>query len=230
MQSSDSVHARVSLPSIRWRLGAFLIVTRVKNFNKILTHTALKGSHIFIPVSVRNVIIWCLDQKNSVIAQTVRDLYPLIYYLDRYYHSIQFLKYCNLYKLVNMQILEVSREIFVNPKSQCFYSFFVGTQWHFELDHISPGYDWNDVVCSPLVTVVLVTSSAMGAMGSSSIHNSEKHRHDPATTQLLQPPPQSLAMNGMESGLLGQLRLVWSFQCLDSQCIFVHLHPGGNLL
>ena len=51
-----------------------------------------------------------------------------LFYLDRYYHSIQFLKYCNLYKLVNMQILEVSREIFVNPKSQCFYSFFVGTQ------------------------------------------------------------------------------------------------------
>ena len=63
-----------------------------------------------------------------------------------------------------------------------------------------------------LVTVelvlVLVTSSAMGAMGSSSIHNSEKHGHDPATTQLLQQTPQSLAMNGMESGLLGQLRLV----------------------
>ena len=53
----------------------------------------------------------------------------------------------------------------------------------------------------------LVTSSAMGAMGSSSIHNSEKHGHDPATTQLLQQTPQSLAMNGMESSLLGQIRL-----------------------
>ena len=66
----------------------------------------------------------------------------------------------------------------------------------------------NDVA---LVTVelvlVLVTSSAMGAMGSSSIHNSEKHRHDPATTQLLQQTPQSLTMNGMESALLGQIRL-----------------------
>ena len=59
-----------------------------------------------------------------------------------------------------------------------------------------------------VLVLVLVTSSAMGAMGSSSIHNSEKHRHDPATTQLLQQTPQSLAMNGMESGLLGQLRLV----------------------
>ena len=69
----------------------------------------------------------------------------------------------------------------------------------------------NDVAPLLLVLVlelVLVTSSAMGAMGSSSIHNSEKHRHDPATTQLLQQTPQSLAMNGMESGLLGQLRLV----------------------
>ena len=53
-----------------------------------------------------------------------------------------------------------------------------------------------------------VNSSAMGAMGSSSIHNSEKHGHDPATTQPLQQTPQSLAMNGMGSGLLGQLRLV----------------------
>ena len=63
----------------------------------------------------------------------------------------------------------------------------------------------NDVA---LVTVELVTSSAMGAMGSSSIHNSEKHGHDPATTQLLQQTPQSLAMNGMESDLLGHLGIV----------------------
>ena len=67
----------------------------------------------------------------------------------------------------------------------------------------------NDVA---LVTVelvlVLVTSSAMGAMGSSSIHNSEKHGHDPATTQLLQQTPQSLTMNGMETALLAQLGIV----------------------
>ena len=67
----------------------------------------------------------------------------------------------------------------------------------------------NDVA---LVTVelvlVLVTSSAMGAMGSSSIHNSEKHRHDPATTQLLQQTPQFLTMNGTESALLAQLGIV----------------------
>ena len=66
----------------------------------------------------------------------------------------------------------------------------------------------NDVALVTVELVLeLVTSSAMGAMGSSSIHNSEKHGHDPATTQLLQQTPQSLAMNGMESGLLGQIRL-----------------------
>ena len=59
-----------------------------------------------------------------------------------------------------------------------------------------------------VLVLVLVTSSAMGAMGSSSIHNSEKHGHDPATTQLLQQTPQSLTMNGMESALLAQLGIV----------------------
>ena len=58
------------------------------------------------------------------------------------------------------------------------------------------------------LVLVLVTSSAMGAMGSSSIHNSEKHGHDPATTQLLQQTPQSLTMNSGESALLAQLGIV----------------------